>query len=129
MIFESGAGGFEKLFMMDYDGSNIQRLSSNEMRMRVPGMSVDGEYIVFMGEGENRYVYIMDGNGENIRLISQRPNSEHPHISPDNELISFNSSVDGQSEIFIINLDGSSETRITSIPGDDWGPSFIYQLP
>ena len=129
VIYESGSTGNEKLYIMDYDGENIERLSSDNMRMRVPGMSVDGKYIVFMGEGDNRYVYIMDGDGENIRLISQRPNSEHPSISPDNELIAFNSYVDGQSEIFIIGMDGSGETRLTSIPGEDWGPVFIYQLP
>jgi len=129
VLFESGVGGYETLFIMDYDGDNIERVSNSDARMRVPCMSVDGEYIVFMGEGDRRYVYIMDGNGENIRLISERPNSEHPYISPDNELIAFNSYVDGQSEIFIINLDGSGETRLTSIPGDDWGPAFIYQMP
>jgi len=93
-------------------------------------MSVDGEYILFMGYEENlEFVYIMDGNGENIRKISDRRRSGHPFISPDNSIIAFESSVDGQDEIFIINLDGSGETRLTSIPGDDWDPAFIYQLP
>ena len=53
--------------------------------------------------------------------------SEHPCISPDNLYIAFNSLADGQSEIFIINIDGTGETRLTSIPGDDWGPAFMYQ--
>jgi len=130
VIFESGVGGREKIYIMDHDGSNIERLSDSDARMRVPSMSVDGRYIAFMGyQGDTRYVYMMDGDGENIRLISQRANSEHPFISPDNELIAFNSYVDGQSEIFVINMDGSGETRLTSLPGDDWGPAFIYQLP
>jgi len=129
VIYESGLRGTEKIYMMDYNGGSIQRLSSDDMRMRVSEMSVDGEYIVFMGEGESRQVYIMDGSGENISLVSQRPDSEHPTISPDNQLIAFNSYINGQSEIFIINIDGSGETRLTSIPGEDWGPSFIYQLP
>ena len=130
VIFESGAVGHEQIYIMDHNGDNIERLSESSARKRVPCMSVDGEYIVFMGyEGDTRFVYIMDGDGENIRRISDRPNSEHPFISPDNSIIAFESSVDGQNEIFIINLDGSEETRLTSIPGDDWGPAFIYQLP
>ncbi len=130
VIFESGVVGHEDIYIMDHNGDNIERLSESSARKRVPGMSVDGEYIVFMGyEGDTRFVYIMDGDGENIRRISDRPRSQHPFISPDNSIITFGSDVDGQSEIFIINLDGSGETRLTSIPGDDWGPAFIYQLP
>jgi Tol biopolymer transport system component len=130
VIYESGVGGHEDIYIMDYDGDNVEKISESDARKRVPCMSVDGEYIVFMGyEGETRFVYIMDGDGEGISKISERPNSEHPFISPDNRAIVFNSYVDGQSEIFIINIDGSGETRLTSIPGDDWGPAFLYQLP
>ncbi|MCD4669081.1 MAG: DUF5050 domain-containing protein [Actinomycetia bacterium] len=130
VIFESGVGGHEDIYIMDHDGDNIEKLSESSARKRVPCISVDGEYIAFMGyEGDIKFVYIMDGDGENIRRMSDRPNSGHPFISPDNSIIAFESSVDGQSEIFIINLDGSGETRLTSIPGDDWDPAFIYQLP
>jgi len=53
-------------------------------------MSVDGQYIAFMGyQGDTMFVYIMHETGENIRLISERPNSKHPIISPDNEIIAF----------------------------------------
>ena len=92
-------------------------------------MSIDGELIAFMEDGSTRYIYIMDGNGENIRKITERPDSEHPSISPDNQNIVFNSIADGQSEIFIINIDGTGETRITNIGGDDWGAVFMYQAP
>ncbi len=130
VIYESGPIGQEEIYIMDNDGDNIEQISEGSNRKRVPSMSVDGEYILFMGYEENlEFVYIMDGNGENIRKISGRRKSGHPFISPDNSIIAFQSSVDGQKEIFIINLDGSGETRLTSIPGDDWDPAFIYQLP
>ena len=130
VIYESGSVGHEGIYIMDNDGNNIEMISEGNARKRVPCMSVDGEYIVFMGYEENlEFVYIMDGNGENIRRISDRRKSGHPFISPDNSIIAFESSVDGQNEIFIINLDGSGEIRLTDIPGDDWDPAFIYQLP
>jgi Tol biopolymer transport system component len=130
VIYESGPIGQEEIYIMDTDGDNIEQISEGSTRKRVPSMSVDGEYILFMGYEENlEFVYIMDGNGENIRKISGRRKSGHPFISPDNSIIAFQSSVDGQNEIFIINMDGSGETRLTSIPGDDWDPAFIYQLP
>jgi Tol biopolymer transport system component len=130
VLYESGSVGHEELYIMDDDGDNIERISEGSARIRVPCMSIDGKYILFMGYEENlEFVYIMDGNGENIRKISNRRKSGHPFISPDNSIITFEASVDGQNEIFIINLDGSGETRLTNIPGDDWDPAFIYQLP
>lgn len=129
VIFESGVAGYEDIFIMDYDGKNIEKISESNIRKRVPCMSIDGELIAFMEDGDTRYIYLMDGNGENIRKITGRPDSEHPFISPDNQYIAFNSIADGQSEIFIINIDGTGETRLTNIGGDDWGAAFMYQTP
>ncbi|MCJ7472635.1 MAG: DUF5050 domain-containing protein, partial [Actinobacteria bacterium] len=129
VIYESGVVGHYDLFIMDYDGKNIKKISESDMIKRVPSMSIDGKSIAFMGDGDTRYIYLMDADGTNIRKITDRPDSEHPYISPDNKYIVFNSYVDGQSEIFIINIDGTGETRLTNIPGEDWGPVFIYQTP
>ena len=129
VIYESGVGGHEDIFIMDHDGKNIEKISESDARKRVPSMSIDGELIAFMGEGDTRSIYLMDADGENIQKVTERPDSEHPFISPDNQYIAFNSLVDGQREIFIINIDGTGETRLTSIAGDDWGPAFMYQVP
>ena len=122
-------GCHEDIFIMDHDGKNIEKISDSDARKRVPSMSIDGELIAFMGESDTRSIHLMDADGENIHKVTERPDSEHPSISPDNQYIAFNSLVDGQREIFIINIDGTGETRLTNIAGDDWGPAFMYQLP
>ncbi|MFZ3387239.1 MAG: DUF5050 domain-containing protein, partial [Candidatus Hydromicrobium sp.] len=131
VIYESGTVGNEDLYLMDYDGKNIKRISSINMRKRVPTISVDGKIIAFMGyEGENSFIYIMDSNGENIRkLTGSLVNCGHPSISPDNVYITFQASVNGQDEIFIMNIDGSNQIPLTNIPGNDWDPVFMYQTP
>jgi len=129
VIFESGVAGYEDVFIMDHDGKNIEKISESNIRKRVPSMSIDGELIAFMEDGDTRFIYTMDSNGENIKKITGRPDSEHPFISPDKQYIVYNSMVDGQREIFIINIDGTGETRLTSIGGDDWGAAFMYQAP
>lgn len=129
VIFESGVTGYEDIYIMDHDGKNIEKISESNMRKRVPSMSIDGELIAFMEDGDNRFIYLMDSNGENIRKITERPHSEHPFISPDNLYIIFSSLVDGQKEIFIINIDGTGETRLTNIVGDDWDATFMFQIP
>jgi len=131
VIYESGTVGNEDLYIMDYDGKNIKRISSINMRKRVPAISVDGKIIAFMGyEGANSFIYTVDSNGENTRKLTDSPvNCGHPSISPDNAFITFQGKVDRQDEIYIINLDGSSLTRLTNIPGNDWDPVFMYQTP
>ena len=112
---------------MDYDGENIKRISDINMRKRVPAISVDGKIIVF---SDNSAIYTMDSNGENIKKISgSLVKSRHPDISPDNKYITFESIIDGQEEIFIVNLDGSNLKRLTFIPGIDYDPVFLYQAP
>lgn len=127
VIYESGPTGNEDLYIMDYDGENIKRISDINMRKRVPAISVDGKIIVF---SDNSAIYTMDSNGENIKKISgSLVKSRHPDISPDNKYITFESIIDGQEEIFIVNLDGSNLKRLTFIPGIDYDPVFLYQAP
>ena len=131
LFFESGSTGNEDIYIMDHDGENIEKISSKNMRKRVPVSAKDGSLIVFMGyEGKKTIIYTMDSNGENIiGLTSPDSNFGHPDISPDSEFIVVEGIVDGQEEIFIMNLDGSGPIRLTDNPGEDWDPVFMYQLP
>ncbi len=130
VIYESGTRGNEDLYIMDYDGDNSERISDINMRKRVPAVSIDGKIIAFMGyDGNNSSIYTMDDNGENIEKISgSLTNCSHPDISPDNKYIAFESP-DGQGEIYITNIDGSNPVKLTNIPGNDYDPAFLYQLP
>lgn len=131
VIYESGNVRNEDLYLMDYDGKNIKRVSDINMRKRVPTISIDGKIIAFMGyEGENSSIYTMNSNGENLRkLTGSLVNCYHPNISPDNAHIIFNSIVNKQDEIFIMNLDGTGITQLTNNPGKDWDPVFMYLNP
>jgi len=131
VIYESGTVGNEDLYIMDYDGKNIKRISSINMRKRIPTISADGKIIAFRGyEGKNFFIYTMDSNGENLRkLTDSLEYCGHPSISPDSVYITFQASVNGQDEIFIMNIDGSNQIPLTNIPGNDWDPVFMYQTP
>ena len=134
IIYESGATGNEDLYMMDHDGSNIEKVSDVNMRKRAPTISADGEIIAFMGyEGNSFFIYTMDINGENPKKLTSLVNSGHPNISPDNAYITFQAPVGGTdkplNEVFIMKLDGSDPIQLTDFPGGDWDPEFMYQLP
>ena len=127
IIYESGTINNEDLYIMDHDGTNIKRISSANMRKRVPAVSAYGEIIVF---SDNESLYTMDSKGENIKKISgDLSGCRHSDISPDNKYITFESTIDGQEEIFIIEPDGSNPVRLTNIQGNDSDPFFLYQAP
>ena len=129
IIFESGAVGNEDIYFMDYNGSNIQRISDFQIRKRVPSISKDGKYIVFAGyEQDHSSIFIMNSDGSELKKLTDNgANNVQPAISPDNQLITFYSNISGNHEIYIMNLDGSDIRKLTDIPGDDWGPVFLYQ--
>ena len=70
----------------------------------------------------------MNADGSNpVRLTNNNAYDVHPTISPDNQFIAFDSNMSGNNEIYIMNFDGSSQTKLTDIPGDDWGAVFLYR--
>jgi len=134
VLFESGVSGHEDLYIMDFNGDNIQKLSDTEMRKRVPSMSKDGTIIVFTSYDENNRYFIltMDQNGENIVRLTGTPiNSGHPSVSPDNKYIAFQARTNEGSninDIYIINIDGSNLIQLTSLAGNEGDPIFMFQV-
>jgi len=130
LIYESGNVRDEDLYIMDYNGDNIEKISDMDMRKRVPAVSVDGKIIVFaVYEDDNSYIYTMDANGENLKNISgSLTKCSHPSISPDNSYIAFECITDGQEELYIVSPDGTDLNRLTNTAGNDSDPFFMYQI-
>ncbi len=128
VIYESGVHGHEDIYIMDFDGNNIQKVSDTPMRKRVPTVSIDGTIIAFASyEGNDFFIYTMNYNGENIMRLPGAPaNSGHPNISPDNKYITFQVGPDGRGDIYIMNMDGSNLTQLTDFGGINWDPVFMF---
>lgn len=129
VIYESGAIGNEDIYFMDYDGSNIKQVLDFPIRKRVPSISKDGKYILFSGfEQNSSSIFIMNSDGTDLRQLTDNvANNVQPSISWDNQYITFYSDITGNDEIYIMNSDGTDLRQLTDIPGDDWGPVFLYQ--
>ena len=63
-----------------------------------------------------------DGTGRN--LIFESPTAASPAWSPDGTRIAFSSGHEGDSEIYVMNADGSDVTRLTFDPRGDGDPSW-----
>ena len=66
----------------------------------------------------------MNSNGTNVVRLGTAINSQAPAFSPNGQTIAFASDRDGNSEIYLMNVDGSGQTRITNAAGDDTDPTW-----
>ncbi len=102
-------GGFE-IYAVDADGSNLERLTNSGSNW-FPRFSPDGTKLAFH-VGRDVNVMSLDGTGL-ARLTTEPHNGMYPSWSPDGEKIAFMSWRDGQTEIYMMNADGSDQTRLT----------------
>jgi len=65
-----------------------------------------------------------NGRGEPERLTDEEGDDRAPVPSPDGTLILFDTTRDGNTELYVMNPDGTDPHRITEDPGEDWGGSW-----
>lgn len=140
IAFVSDRDDNSEIYVMDADGGNQKRLTNSPGGATSPSWSPDGKRIVFISIHDDNYeIYVMDADGRNQKRLTNNSWSDNfPRWSPDGEKIVFNSNPPfvssppkekmGESrwEIFIINSDGTNQTRLThDIFGDgfpSWSP-------
>jgi dipeptidyl aminopeptidase/acylaminoacyl peptidase len=59
-----------------------------------------------------------------VRLTDAAGNDAFPGISPDGQEVAFSSKRDGNTELYIMNSDGSGQRRLTRNKAVDYGPAF-----
>ncbi len=107
------------------DGSDMRRLTSNDVEDWHPRWSPDGRKLVFFrGEtvdGEGRYDIVQYDlpSGEETVLVSTGSYEGDPVYTPDGSRIVFNSNRNGNHDLFVMNSDGTGVTRLTENSGSD----------
>lgn len=131
IVFEATRSFNTDIFLLDISNPAAPletRLTTSGRLDRQPVFAPDGR-IVFMQEtpgalpGQFR-VARMNADGTGVAPVSSGPSDFTPAVSPDGSRICFVSTRDGNEEIYVMNADGSGETRLTSAASADRSPTF-----
>jgi len=121
LAFDAGiVGGYHyddtrEIWMMNADGSNLTRLTDNNVVDGDPSWSPDGSKIAFFSRRSGTdEIYVMNADGSNqTRLSYSGTYNLGPRWSPDGSKISYYFWVDNHWEIGVMSSDGSNRTRLT----------------
>ena len=131
ILFGSDRDGTPEIYVMDADGANLVRLTTDAWVQISPvtevtslAWSPDGTRIAFIanrvGAGQ---IFVMNADGTGlVRLTDHRAGNGAPAWSPDGRQIAFTSRHFGNDEIFVINADGTELVNRTYHPADDASP-------
>lgn len=139
IFFQSYRDGNAEIYVMNIDGSSQTNLSNNPAEDSHPKLSYQGNKIIFdsmRGDAKTSNLFEMNTDGsEVIQLTSYDEVDSYPSISPDGSKILWRritptggdpriSDSGRNSEIFIMNRDGSEIKNLTKHPAFDGYPFF-----
>ena len=122
IVFYSHRDGNTEIYTMDSDGSNLMRLTFNEVSDSAPAWSPNGQQIAFHTTRDRNFdVYVMDADGSNPRKLTRHPeNDRQPTWSPDGSQIAFNSFRAGAINIHVMDADGNNVKQLTHMRIEHW---------
>lgn len=126
IVFVNDATGNKEIYLIDYDGENLQRLTEDKSLVLLPRWDSTGKSIV--------YTSYRNGNPDLYRLNFSKKNREPllqyqglnlaGSFSSDGKYLSLTLTKDGNPEIYLFDLENEVSRRLTRSKSVEIAPSF-----
>jgi Tol biopolymer transport system component len=127
ITFHSDRNGDFDIYVMNADGSNLKRLTTDPGKDVEPAWSPDGNRIAFSSNRDGDYeIFIMKADGsELVQLTDNNFNDWAPDWSPDGNRLVFASNREGPNRLYLMDANGANQRPLASAgAGDGWAPSW-----
>ena len=145
MAFVSDRSGTGKtqIFISYVNGASPIQVTFDNCNKTTPSWGADGRQLIWAGDcggkwniyrsdlkwggdSPNLYGDYLFVEAINVVNLSNSTTSDNgfPRVSPDGSRIAFNSNRDGNTEVYVMNLDGTGQIRLTNSSAEDVAPSW-----
>ncbi len=125
IAFANNATRHKEIYVVDYDGENLQKLTNDKSISILPRWSKDGKIFYTTYKYKNPDIFAIDLRAGKIAPIIIRGGlSLIGGVSPDGKALAFTSSGGTNPSIYIYNLETHEKRRITNKASVDGSPSY-----
>ena len=125
IAFANNATKHKEIYVVDYDGKNLQRLTKDNSISLLPRWSKDGRIFYTTYKYRNPDIFAIDLRAGKISpVIIKKGLSLIGGVSPDGKALVFTSSGGQNPSIYIYNLETQQKVQITNKASVDGSPSY-----
>jgi hypothetical protein len=128
IAFSSNRGGSYDLYLMDADGRNPRRLTTDPGNEGEPSWTPDGSRIIYTStpKGAQPQLHALRPDDNPPRALTTGPGGNHSAAgSADGRTLAFVSTRDGNQEIYLMPAEGGEARRVTRTEQRESHPRFL----
>jgi hypothetical protein len=129
VVSDNSGSSHKRLVTLNYDGSGRTTITPDDFDNHAPVWSPDGSKIAFSsrhGPESREDIWIVNSDGSDQQQVTSIFGQDRdPTWSPDGSQIAFSTNWDGNSEIYVVNADGTGLHNITNnVENQDTTPAW-----
>jgi Tol biopolymer transport system component len=119
IAFVSNKDGNPEIYVMNADGTEWKRLTSDAAADGGPVFAADGQSVVFhsaRGPKKSQQLYSVNVDGTGLRALTVDSASAQPSVSPDGNTVAYISTRNRDTDVWLMNRDGTNQRAFTRSP-------------